>query len=210
MTSLTNTNANGSLYFQKISHHLKTNTMKPSEKPKSVQQFIEFCKHQHDVVCNQKYAEIFPYSFHLEIVRDQARKFMHLIAEENYRTIDMACAAHDLIEDARLSYNDIKELASLGDLREGQDIAEIVFLCTEMRGRTRAERKPEQFYLELRENKLAVFVKLCDIIANSLFSATTHSSMLKRYKQEYPKIKDLIFIPEYADMFKYLESIYEL
>lgn len=37
--------------------------------------FIEFCKHQHDVECNQKYNKILPYSFHLNLVAEQAKKW---------------------------------------------------------------------------------------------------------------------------------------
>ncbi len=37
---------------------------------------------QHDVICNQKYGDNLPYSFHLRCVEAQAIKFMHLIPDE--------------------------------------------------------------------------------------------------------------------------------
>jgi hypothetical protein len=177
---------------------------------KTLTDFVKACKDQHDVVCNQKYADEYPYSFHLAMVLAKCHDFQHLVLDTERPIVQMGCAAHDLIEDARMSYNDVMVLVGSTGNFHAQEVAEIVFLCTEMRGRTRAERKPEQFYTELRENRLAVFVKLCDIIANSMFSAATGSRMLKRYKEEYPKINALLFMPEYEPMFKYLETIYKL
>lgn len=150
--------------------------------------FAEACYHQHDVECNQKYNDYLPYSFHIKMVTAQHAKFAHLLSFEE-RTITRAgCDSHDLIEDARMNFNGIVELAmSYGaNLLLAERIAEIVILCTEFsRGHNRAERKPEEFYIALQGDKLATFVKLCDIIANSLFSCLSNSSMLKSIKKSF-------------------------
>ena len=142
--------------------------------------YKEYFYNLHDIECNQKYAKILPYSFHLEMVAKQAKKFEKYIPSDNpyHDAIWNSIYGHDSIEDARLSYNNIKEKC-------GELTAEIVYLCTENRGRTRADRKNEQRYEELKTNEYAVFVKLCDIIANVKFSLLSNSSMFAKYKQEY-------------------------
>ncbi len=168
-------------------------------------EWIHFCTEQHDKTCNQKYDHSLPYSFHLNMVAAQAKQFSDLLSGEDYAKVVWGCYGHDLIEDARLSYNDIK-------FHTGEEIAEIIFLCTEMRGRDRGERKNNQFYNDLMTNKLAVFVKLCDIMANSLYSTLSGSSMIKKQREEWPsiRVKILPTYPEYGKMINYLDSIYEL
>ena len=103
-------------------------------------------------------------------------------------------------EDARTTFNQVKDMV-------GEDIAEIIYQCTELRGRNRAQRKSVDFYLELNKNRLAVFVKLCDLIANVKFSLLTNSNMLSKYRDEYPKVKGALYADDYKDMFDYLETI---
>lgn len=181
---------------------------------KTLLEWTGFCTHQHDVVCNQKYDRTLPYSFHLGLVFGQAKKFSNLLIEEKDSAFDRrqkleemycGCWGHDLIEDARLTYNDIVA-------HVGPEVAEIIFLCTEMRGRSRKERKNEQFYADLGQNEIAVFVKLCDIIANSLYSALTNSFMLGKAKDEWPFIKEKLsgHAEKFHDMFAYLDHIYKM
>lgn len=183
-----------------------------------LQKVQDYFYNQHDVVCNQKYDKKLPYSTHLDFVVQQAQKFGYLISNRynrakpenslNYDTIwdeiVTGCFGHDSIEDARLTYNDIKDLY-------GDNVANIIYLCTENKGKTRAERKSEQWYNELKTNNLAVFVKLCDIIANVKYSFLTNSSMFNKYKQEYEeKVKPFLYTEEYKDMFTYLDKIFEI
>jgi (p)ppGpp synthase/HD superfamily hydrolase len=170
-----------------------------------IQDAKDYFYHLHDIVVNQKYNKTLPYSFHLEMVSKQAEKFIHLIPDETiHSTIMIAVYGHDSIEDARITYNDVKELF-------GEDVAEIIYLCSEDKGRNRAERKSDVWYHQIAKNKYAVFVKLCDIIANSLFSTLSNSSMLKKYKQEYiQKVKPSLYSLEYKEMFDYLDNIYKL
>ena len=167
----------------------------------------------HNIEVNQKYDKILPYSFHLEMVYNQGKKFKdiaNLIRKdgdiEDYLpySIVVGLYGHDSIEDARLTYNDIKE-------KFGQESAEIVYLCTENKGRNRSERKDDSFYNELKTNKLAVFVKLCDLIANVKYSLLTNSTMFDKYKSEYTyKIKPHLFTQEFKPMFDYLDKIFEI
>lgn len=163
----------------------------------------------HDNQCNQKYNKTLPYSFHLEMVAAQAKKFEKYIPADNpyYAAVWAGVWGHDSIEDARLTYNDIKDIW-------GEYAAEIIYLCTEWKGRNRAERKPKEFYLELMTNEDAVFVKLCDIIANMKFSLLTNSTMFQKYVKEWTEKIEPIFStemrPVFPDMFSYIDEICKL
>lgn len=185
---------------------------------------------RHDIYCNQKYANMLPYSFHLKCVEAQGEKFLHLITEDNYKdfkqrhifnpansysqgvlyvdVVKLALCGHDIIEDGRFTYNDVKELASeLGNSVAGKMVADIVYCVTDEKGKTRKERKSDKYYKELSENKLAVFVKLADISANTLFSKLTGSSMYDKYKSEFASFKEKCYVEEYKDFFGYLEQL---
>lgn len=164
--------------------------------------YRKFFTDLHDIKNNQKYNGNLPYSFHLDMVESQGFKFEHLLLPCDIPYAFVGIWGHDSIEDARMTYNDLKD-------NFGEEIAEIIYLCTEFKGRNRAERKPLKFYDELRVNKLAIFVKLCDIIANTKFSLLTNSSMFKKYKEEYAdKVRPYLYCDEYKEMFDYLDQLY--
>lgn len=162
--------------------------------------FYGFCVCRHDVFANQMYAGKFPYSWHLLWVLSQGEKFVHLLEADKKYVVASACAGHDLIEDTRMTYNDVKT-------EIGEEVADIIYACTEVRGKNRAERHSAEFYNTLKANKIAVFVKLCDIIANVKFSILENSSMLDKYRSEYPHLKEEIYTPEFDEMFLYLEKL---
>jgi (p)ppGpp synthase/HD superfamily hydrolase len=158
----------------------------------------------HDKEVNQKYNKTLPYSFHLEMVYIQGVKFKHLIGNvDMWDCVVIGLFGHDAIEDARLTYNDLKE-------RFGKESAEIIYLCTEEKGRFRSERHSEKYFSELSQNNMAVFVKLCDLIANVRFSFLSNSTMFDKYKNEYPKVKHYLYKEEYKEMFDYLEKIFNI
>lgn len=159
----------------------------------------------HDVQCNQKYNKTLPYSFHLDMVYQQGLKFKQVLGDKQDYWSDIVAGlyGHDAVEDARLTYNDIKD-------RFGERAAEIIYCCTEERGRTRSDRHSEKYFKELSENDLAIFVKLCDITANVKFSLLSNSSMFKKYKQEYVEVKKWLYRQEYQIMFDYLEELFSI
>jgi len=178
----------------------------------------EFFTNLHDVECNQKYADTLPYSFHLNLVYLQGEKFKDVICkilEKEYgmtftkyelpREVKDSLWGHDSIEDARLTYNDIKELY-------GALVADVIYLCTDFKGKNRAERKPEQFYKELMTEKVAVFVKLCDLIANIKYSLLVNSSMYDKYKAEWTetKFKLIDVSSEFKEMFLYINKLVDV
>jgi hypothetical protein len=188
-----------------------------------MEKFKELIYNQHDVVCNQKYANILPYSFHLKCVEAQGDRFLHLIEdklitnEKNASAwsfslkslVQLALSGHDLIEDGRLTYNDLVKIGEdcFKNYYGGYMFANIVYAVTDEKGKTRAERKSDKYYKELFANKLAVFVKLADISANTLFSKLTGSYMYGKYKSEFAHFKEMCYLEEYKEFFDYLETI---
>ena len=187
-----------------------------------MKEFREFIYEQHNIECNQKYDE-FPYSHHLDSVETIGNIYMHLIPDDlieqeyvhHHRNASLrdvvryGLISHDSIEDARLTYNDIFTVAHkyLKNRKAAGMVADIVYCVTDEKGKNRKERKNDKYYRELKANKLAIFVKLCDIAANTTFSKTSGSSMYKKYKSEFPSLKEKLYLEEYKELFNHIENI---
>lgn len=179
--------------------------------------FIEFCKHQHDVECNQKYNKTLPYSFHLNLVAEQAKKWIYLIEDKTiggneslHNILLYGAWGHDLIEDARITYNDIINGDFLRNTLSSKKLADIIYACTELRGKNRDERHGPEYIQGLKDNKCGLFVKLCDISANIGFGILTNSSMVDKYRKEFPKFKEQLYLEEYKPIFDHIEKQLEL
>lgn len=166
---------------------------------------IDFIIEKHKSV-NQKY-DGHDYSLHLKAVAAQARKWANVVQLDapDKSIVELAAWGHDLIEDTRMTYNDVVDII-------GQLGAEIVFACTESTGRSRAERHDDVFFARLTANPLGVFVKLCDLIANTLYGKLTVSSMAKVYEREWPHYKEKLadYMDRFAPMFQYLDKLHNL
>jgi hypothetical protein len=176
--------------------------------------FRAYCSNTHDIECNQKYGNTKPYSYHLGMVVDNVTRFKSILPSEDDYTIAYCGAwGHDLIEDARITYNDIVQQVKIKGT-DGKplnvDIAEVIYSCTEEKGKNRGERLSEKFYSDLRENKVGVFVKLCDVLANVTEGKNTGSGMFKKYQKEYPKLKRNLYLKEYDKLFVELETLLEI
>lgn len=176
-----------------------------------IEHWRDFCYYQHDVEVNQKYGKDLPYSSHLHFVEQQGLKFIHLLPDaESKELVLCALIGHDLIEDARLTYNDVKDAVryQIGATPSySEAVADIIYCVTDEKGKNRKERKSDKFYIELKANELAVFVKLCDMAANILYGKLTGSKMYDMYKRDFPAIKDRLYIPEYDELFTYIENL---
>ena len=183
----------------------------------------QWCIDQHKNT-NHFYDTYLPYEFHLRMVNQVAMDYRHLLDDtkdyfsgEPYRgprqdqvTLRDACLlatyAHDLIEDTRVSYNDVKD-------HLGQEVAEIVYALTNEKGKNRKERGGVKYYEGIRNTPGAVFVKLCDRIANVQYSKMTKSRMFEMYKKEHQDFE--LMIGRYTanqdlePMFEYLSNLFE-
>jgi (p)ppGpp synthase/HD superfamily hydrolase len=152
---------------------------------------------------NHLYAHTHQYSFHLQRTVIQAAGFLSLIDSDQHDIVLAGCWCHDLISDARQSFNNIvKEV--------GLEVAEIVRAVTEdVRGRNRLERMPDYIYQEIRNTRGATFTKLADRIANVLYgkNVSTDKTMYQTYQREYPHFKEMLYTENLQPMFELLETL---
>ena len=172
---------------------------------------IKWVISQHEST-NHKYDSYINYEFHLRMVVQAAKDFIHLIKDSNdgessYRDLIILSAwGHDLIEDCRVSYNDVK-------LNLGLQAADIVYALTNEKGRNRKERASSKYYEGIRNTPGAVFVKLCDRIANTQYSKMTGSRMFEMYRKENTDFMAQLGWAEsknheYEEMFRYLINLF--
>ena len=142
---------------------------------------------------NQHYGKDLPYSFHLRLAASYLTKYGHqeLTDVSEFDTLYAAVYFHDSMEDARMTYNDVKAEFERLNKECGCDIhvvdaAEMVYALTNDKGRTRAERAGEAYYAGIRETAHAPFLKMCDRLANMKFSTLFYpiSPMVSVYEKE--------------------------
>jgi (p)ppGpp synthase/HD superfamily hydrolase len=188
--------------------------------------YVDWCIAQHDNT-NHMYDKYLPYSFHLRMVDRAAQQFEHLLDDTKdmqtgksreildgnrlgFVSLRMACRkagwGHDTIEDTRTSYND-----AVNHL--GKDAADIVYAVTNEKGKNRSERANDKYYAGIVATPGAVFVKLCDRIANVQYGKMTGSGMYDKYKKEnanfVTKLGGDDKNHELAPMFEYLLNLFK-
>ncbi|MCM1313237.1 MAG: hypothetical protein NC206_09750 [Bacteroides sp.] len=154
--------------------------------------------HEH---VNQTYDEVHPYGFHLDMVAESVYKHGHevCVEEEDVLPLFFGAYYHDSIEDARLTYNDVRATAiQFMNERQALMSAEIAYALTNDKGRTRAERAGEKYYRGIRETPYAPFVKLADRVANISYSFShgneTNVHMKEIYRKELPHFLEAITV----------------
>jgi (p)ppGpp synthase/HD superfamily hydrolase len=136
----------------------------------------QFAINAHRAV-NHMYDDYLPYEFHLNLTAKYAMDYSFLVDPLDRELVINAAYCHDTIEDARVSYNDLKQ--AIGDTA-----ADIVFAITNEKGKTRKERANDKYYEGIRNTSYAVYVKLCDRLANVSYGKLTGSRMFKMYQRE--------------------------
>jgi len=159
---------------------------------------IEFAEYHHNGT-NHKY-DGKSYTYHLSMVVEVAEKFIHLVPSSKRDIVLAACWCHDTIEDCRVTYNGVKS-------ELGEEVANIVYALTNEKGKTRKERANDKYYQGIRETEFAVFVKLCDRIANIQYSYSQRSRMSDMYKKETPDFIKSLYDEKYKQLFHYLENL---
>jgi (p)ppGpp synthase/HD superfamily hydrolase len=167
---------------------------------KFVQKVKHFSIKAHNSV-NHKYGKNKNYSFHLDMVYEFGETYIYLMPVELQKFILASCFAHDRIEDCRETYNDLVKYC-------GEEVADIVYAVTDEKGRNRAERKPKKLYDEMLYNMSAVYVKLCDRLANMKYSKEKYDLMTPEQKKASKKSMYMTYCKEHTDFKKklYLSS----
>lgn len=141
-----------------------------------------------------------PYVTHLKMVYDFAYKYKHLL-DSNQIVYALAGAwTHDVIEDCRQSYNDVSRVL-------GNKVAEIVYACTNEKGRTREDRANDNYYSGIIVNELARYVKICDRLANIQYSKQTNSNKFEMYKVENKKFQEYLYLDKFHAMFREIQEL---
>ncbi|MFW6219408.1 MAG: hypothetical protein ACOC33_00940 [bacterium] len=129
---------------------------------------------------NQKYGKNLPYhsySYHLDKVAEVFEKHKYVIINDADRiNTHAACFAHDCMEDALQSYNDILK-------NTNKDIADIVFAVTDVPEKNRLLRTLSTLPKTINDYR-AIILKICDICANATYSKETKSTMFRKYREE--------------------------
>lgn len=144
---------------------------------------------------NQRYDEL-PYSYHTNMVGALFMQYGSVCFESHQDMENYGLAAifgalfHDTIEDARLTYNDVKEYAKefLPASLVGIDLsvlaADIVYALTNEKGKNRAERENDKYFEGIRVTPYAPCIKVCDRYANALYANVRGTSMARKYSSE--------------------------
>lgn len=141
------------------------------------------------------------YVTHLDMVFETARRYEHLLPERYAELVFKACYTHDLIEDCRVTYSEIKDMF-------GGIVAEITLAVTTGKGRNRREKHNYLYYTDISNTQYATFVKICDRIANVRYSKEkANEGKLKMYKDEYPLFREYLYTEEYNEMWEELDKL---
>lgn len=141
-----------------------------------------------------------PYLVHLNRVYETGLFYSHLIPENDKPNVLAACFGHDLIEDTRETFSDVKKATN-------ETVAELVYALTNEKGRNRSERANDKYYEGIRNTPYATFIKVCDRIANVTYSKENKSSMLEKYRKENQEFTAKLFDTKYIDMFDHLSNL---
>lgn len=145
-----------------------------ADKHKLVHAIREKAHRVHHLV-NQHYDGNLPYGHHLDMVVEQVEEFGHeaVETEAEFEAMIFGAYFHDAIEDARLTYNDLKAVAQMMLKPEAvMPAIEIAYALTNEKGRTRAERAGAAYYAGIRSTPFAPLVKFADRLANALYSVS--------------------------------------
>jgi len=143
---------------------------------KDLKVFSEFARKAHDAAnCTYDGKD---YIFHLDMVVDGIMKYETVfLNHKDYRIAVIGGYYHDLIEDAQLSFNDIKYASS-------KHVARIVLAVTDVHEENRLLRHLATMGKTVKDY-IAIIVKMADMRANGTYSKSNSSSMYKKYVAEY-------------------------
>lgn len=145
------------------------------------------CRGKHSSV-NHYYGQT-EYLVHLDSVFAYGCVFIRFVPKELRVDFLIACYAHDLIEDARLSYSDVKR-------RFGSIVADMVYAVTHGKGKTRKEKASKEYYRGIKEVPYADLLKICDRLSNYDLSLRQNNiTKLEMYVGEYESFEDALYDP---------------
>lgn len=118
------------------------------------------------------------YMTHVDMVVEYVRIYQNIFS----RPIDVdvalrAAFCHDLMEDAKQTYNNIAEVC-------GSRVADVVLAVTDVPAENRLMKHLLTMGKTVKDYR-AIILKMCDILANVTYSKASGSSMYDKYVEEY-------------------------
>jgi (p)ppGpp synthase/HD superfamily hydrolase len=127
------------------------------------------------------------YIVHLDMVEDWVSAHQAVLRKrEDQINCRAGAYSHDTIEDAQQSYNDVKDATN-------KDVADITLSVTDVHAENRMLRFLMTIPKTIKDYR-GLFLKVCDIGANSSYGKRFRNSMYKKYKKEWAGYKRNIFI----------------
>lgn len=160
-------------------------------------QFVKCQAFAVDNHAGQRYGTL-PYAIHLVSVDEVVIDFF------GSNALDLRAAAwlHDVLEDTAVSYNDVRKVA-------GEEVADIVYLLTDEKGKNRAERKSRTLPA-IAGSFEATCIKIADRIANVRHSKTGYSSsLLGLYAEEHTEFCTYLEGRRESDVTRMLSVLHE-
>ena len=118
------------------------------------------------------------YYTHVSMVEDGIDKYETVFKiHRDYRKARAGASCHDLIEDAQLTFNNIKEATT-------REVARIVLDVTDVHEENRLLRHLFTMGKTVKDFR-SIIVKMADMRANGVYSKIHGSSMYKKYVEEY-------------------------
>ena len=156
---------------------------------------IAFASDKHKT---QTYSWDRPYTFHLRAVRDTVLRFLpYLPYGVSVEEVVLGAWGHDLIEDTGVTREELTE-------RYGEEVSNVIWHVTDEPGKNRKERHAAT-YGKTRQSPAAVFLKLCDRIANIEAGGKT-----QMYRKEHLEFKAALYKEnEMEPLWEHLETILE-
>lgn len=186
---------------------------------------------RHDNFVNQKYEDRegyvqLPYSFHLIATENIAIKYAQLVFNEeklnsvvsdtkgiiwsdsptSYSTyIKCVAIAHDCLEDARMTFGDLKKLLRKHFGGNGYFCDAVAMSCYRLmdeKGVCREGRKNKKYYDELLTDEVAMYIKLCDRLANVMYGKLMGGDMIDKYRKENHKFISQLYLSKFEPLIK--------
>ncbi|MCS7073957.1 MAG: divalent cation tolerance protein CutA [Bacteroidia bacterium] len=144
---------------------------------------------------DQKYGE-FPYIVHLELVDKLVNQFLYLLPSQYHLVAQTAAWLHDVLEDT--GYTEI-ELQK----RFPKSVCHVVKLLSKQ-----ANQSYDEYYANIASHPAAVFVKLCDRLANVRSSLIPRNdAKLNRYKLHQQNVQAFLNISPFTKIVAEIESL---
>lgn len=144
-----------------------------------------------------------PYAVHLVMVQQYVEQFINKLPVSKWEIVRSAAWLHDVIEDCRKTYNDVKN-------GFGAEVADLVYALTNEKGKNRAERGNEDYYAGIKLIPHGGFIKICDRLANVAFSKYSKSPMLGMYEREHDAITKKLWSAGTMYMFEEFHSLFQI